>query len=123
MTEIKSSESSCRSSTANKLSTKTPKWLSIGVEAHGRVAIGVSAHGIVAIGVSTHGIISIGCISMGVISFGLVSMGIVSTALVSMGIASFGSHTMGLVRPLERGLVEDLDTTGSEGATHDHTGH
>ncbi len=118
MTEIKSPESSCHSSEVEKLSARTPKWLSIGVEAHGRVAIGVSAHGIIAIGVSTHGIISIGCISMGVISFGLVSMGVVSTALVSMGIASFGSHAMGLVRPLERGLVEGQNLTEPGDATH-----
>lgn len=110
MSEIKPSENIRSSNDLSSSPKKTPKWLSIGIEAHGRVAIGVSAHGIIAIGVSTHGIISIGCISMGVVSFGLVSMGIVSTALVSMGVASFGSQTMGLFRPFEHNMVEENGT-------------
>lgn len=74
------------------------KWLSVGIEAHGRVAIGISAHRFVAIGVSTHGIISVGLVSMGVVSIGLVSMGLMSLGVVGMGLVSFGQQTMGLMR-------------------------
>ncbi|PPT06026.1 hypothetical protein CKA32_000749 [Geitlerinema sp. FC II] len=74
------------------------KWLSVGIEAHGRVAIGISAHGFVAIGVSTHGIISVGLVSMGVVSIGLVSMGVMSLSVVGMGLVSLGQQTMGLMR-------------------------
>lgn len=73
------------------------KWLSVGIEAHGRIAIGVSAHGFVALGVSTHGIISIGVVSMGVFSVGLVSMGVLTAGLVSMGLMGVGPQTMQLL--------------------------
>jgi hypothetical protein len=87
------------STTQIKPVQKKLPWLSIGIEAHGRVAIGISAHGFIALGVSTHGVISIGVISMGVVSIGLVSMGVLSSGLVAMGLVSWGQQTMSLVKP------------------------
>ncbi|WP_110985631.1 copper resistance protein [Acaryochloris thomasi] len=93
-------------------------WLSIGIEAHGRVAIGISAHGFVALGVSTHGVISIGVISMGVVSIGLVSMGVLSSGLVSMGLISLGQQTMSLVKP----HVHSIEAA-PQGEAQDHKMH
>jgi hypothetical protein len=93
-------------------------WLSIGIEAHGRVAIGISAHGFVALGVSTHGVISIGVISMGVVSIGLVSMGVLSSGLVAMGLVSWGQQTMSLVKS----HAPSLEAPSTDGSQH-HMSH